>query len=154
MSITLSPSIELAAPGDDLPIQVSPPDRFYLLVCGGRDFTDQACVDQFLDRYLAAHPALRIVHGGARGADSCAADWAKRRKVLAKEFPAKWDQGDGTTDRSAGTKRNRKMAEFLVKMLNDGHQAHVLAFPGGRGTQHMKEYAKKRGISVGQIGIR
>lgn len=153
-TITLAPALTLPMPGDDLPVQVSPPDRFYLLVCGGRDFEDQAVVDHHLDRYLAAHPALRIIHGAAPGADRLAGDWAKRRGVKCREFPANWDPtGTGVTDKSAGTKRNRKMAAFLLAMAKQGHQVRVLAMPGGRGTEHMMKYAKKQGLPVGRVRL-
>jgi hypothetical protein len=108
-----------------------------LLVCGGRDFYDYDSVRIVLDEYLAAHPELHIAQGGARGADSLAAEWAVNRGVRVSTFLADWQ----THGRSAGMKRN-------ARMLRSFQPDAVLAFPGGKGTVHMCSVAAKAGVPV------
>ena len=97
-----------------------------ILVCGGRDFVDY----ERLERVLDASGATLIIHGGARGADSLAGAWAKKRNVPVLVFYADWSVG-----RKAGILRNQKM-------LDEGKPDKVIAFPGGRGTADMVRRAK------------
>ena len=103
------------------------------LVCGGRDYDDYAFVEQVLDFYGPD----TVIHGAARGADSLAGCWAAERGVTVEAFPANWHR-DG---RAAGPIRN-------VKMLADGRPDVVIAFPGGKGTEHMVKIAKAKGVQV------
>ena len=108
-----------------------------LLVCGGRDFTDQAFADAALDRAHKRRPITLIIHGAARGADACADTWAKARGIPVMRFPADWARyGKG-----AGPIRN---AEMLFSGRPDG----VCAFPGGRGTADMVRQATIEGLPV------
>ena len=61
-----------------------------VLVCGGRDYADQAAVDRVLDSMHAADRIGCIVSGGARGADLLGENWAKRKTVAVMRFPAPW----------------------------------------------------------------
>jgi len=127
-----------------------PEEKFYLLVCGGRDFRDGKIVRRILEGYLQTHgAALRIVHGGATGADQHAARWSKARGVPSRSFPADWK----THGKRGGVVRNQEMAAYLSFVVERGHAAHVLAFPGGPGTQHMCEHAKSVGLTVGRIAV-
>jgi hypothetical protein len=90
-----------------------------LLVCGGRHFLDRDRVFAALDRVDARHPIGVLIHGGARGADKLAAEWAARRGIPAEEYPAQWD----LHGRGAGPIRNRQM-------LEEGRPHAVVAFPG------------------------
>jgi hypothetical protein len=110
-----------------------------LLVCGGRDFFDAERVDRILDIW---GPTF-IIHGGARGADALAANWAAKRGVPTRCFPADWH----THGKSAGIKRNRQM-------LIEGRPDWVLAFPGGAGTANMCAQATQHGVPVVQVGQR
>lgn len=105
-----------------------------LLVCGGRDFSDDAAVTRVLDHLHATRGIAEIIEGGARGADSLARVWAERRGVSVLEFPADWKRHG----RRAGFVRN---GEMLLQQP-DG----VVAFPGGAGTADMMRQA--RGASV------
>lgn len=52
-----------------------------IIVCGGRDYVDQAAAFNALDR---AHQHRRIdlvIHGAARGADTLAGAWAASRGI-------------------------------------------------------------------------
>ena len=63
-----------------------------LLVCGGRDYNDEARVFDCLDSIHAKWPISVLIHGAARGADSLADKWAKERNIPVKAFPADWNK--------------------------------------------------------------
>lgn len=50
-----------------------------VLVCGGRDWSDQAMVDAVLNGLYEREHWITVIHGGARGADRYAREWATRR---------------------------------------------------------------------------
>ncbi len=105
-----------------------------VLVCGGRRFNNQASVNAVLD----ALPVTTVIHGGARGADTCAANWAATHTTVGTEsFPADWEKHG----RSAGIIRN-------AQMLKEGQPDLVVAFTGGRGTADMVRRAKGAGVRV------
>jgi hypothetical protein len=56
--------------------------------------------------------------------------------VPVEEYKADWD----TYGKSAGPIRNQKMLDTGID--------YVIAFPGGRGTEHMKKIARKAGVTV------
>lgn len=109
-----------------------------VLVCGGRDYKDK---DFVFDVLAEQHDILGridvIIQGGARGADTFAAQWAASRAVPNWEFKADWER----YGRGAGAVRNGIM-------LKDGKPQLVIAFPGGNGTQDMVVRAKKAGLPV------
>lgn len=107
-----------------------------ILVCGGRDYSNQAFLFMVLDE-LKLGPKDSIIHGGAFGADSLAGKWARDRKIREIIFPADW-------------KKHGKAAGFIrnVEMAEDGKPDFVIAFPGGPGTSHMIHTAQKLGIKV------
>lgn len=108
-----------------------------VLVCGGRDYDDEAHVSRILDVAHDANPIVLLIHGGARGADSLAKRWAEREGVPAREFIADWT----LHGKAAGPMRNQRM-------LDEGKPHMVIAFPGGRGTADMVERAKRERIPV------
>ena len=61
------------------------------LVCGGRSFEDRALLYARLDYYNAALSITKIIHGGARGADTLAGEWAADRGIAVQVFPADWE---------------------------------------------------------------
>jgi len=83
-------------------------------------------------------PGTEVIAGGARGADSIAANFAKGLGLTVREFPADWI----VYGRSAGFRRN-------VEML-DQEPDLVIAFWDGKstGTAHTRREAEKRGIPV------
>ena len=102
-----------------------------VLVSGGRNFNDSACIWGELDRL---NPS-KIIHGGAKGADELAGRWAKARGIKCVVVRAEWDK----YGKSAGHRRNVQMADMNPDLL--------LAFPtGGPGTRSMIEIAEKKGI--------
>jgi hypothetical protein len=112
-----------------------------VLVCGGRDYGDQATVYATLDRLHAEHRFTVLIAGGARGADTLAEQWAKDRGIPTEIYMADWkDQG-----RAAGPIRNQRM-------LIEGRPDLVVAFPGGKGTAGMTKLARDAGVAVVVIG--
>lgn len=111
------------------------------LICGGRDFDDDATFSLMMAQLieLKGVPA-KVVHGAAPGADTLADDWARDLAVEVQPVPADWK----AHGRAAGPIRNQKM-------LDDHKPNLVVAFPGGRGTADMVERARKAGIDVAEI---
>jgi len=113
-----------------------------LLVCGSRDFTDQDAANAALDRAHAHKPITLVIHGAARGADTCADLWAKGRRIPVMRFPADWSRHG----RAAGPMRNDEM-------LFSGRPDGVCAFPNGprgerSGTADMVRKARIAGLPV------
>src|SRR5262245_43299141 len=104
------------------------------LVCGGRSFTRYDTVEHYLDMLNAIHRFTLVIHGAARGADSCADQWAYARHIDIKKFPAQWSEHG----KAAGPIRNKQM-------LDEGRPDLVIVFPGGRGTGDMKAQAMRAG---------
>lgn len=111
-----------------------------ILVCGGRDYTDQRRVFEILDKALDAFKEVFIIQGGANGADLCAKMWAESRGIKYDEYPADWAK----LGKRAGFVRN-------VQMLNEGKPDLVIAFPGGKGTRMMIDLANKANVNVREI---
>lgn len=110
-----------------------------VLVCGGRDYHDKARVFVVLDKLHAEVGIDRIIEGGAKGADTWAAQWGGSRGIL-ETYHADWENHGSF----AGPMRN-------TRMLNEGRPDLVIAFPGGRGTANMVKQARKSGVQVIEI---
>ncbi len=109
-----------------------------VLVCGGRDFKDEQYVFETLEKLRAwLHKDFAIVHGGARGADSAAGEWARLTGVPCFTCFAAWDH----YGREAGARRNRWMLDWFCPEL-------VVAFPGGPGTADMVKQARRRNVAI------
>lgn len=109
-----------------------------ILVCGGRDYDNLALVYQTLDAIHAERTIKCVIHGGARGADACAWNWAVQRDIPQMSYPADWK----AHGRVAGPRRNQTMLD-----LHPDIQL-VVAFPGGAGTRDMIKRAVRAGIEV------
>jgi hypothetical protein len=118
-----------------------------ILVCGGRDFCNKDRLFSQLDELCMARgwlrlgkPDVKVIAGGARGADALAVEWARDRGCPYEEFPADWAR----EGRAAGILRNQRMLEVSGPEF-------VVAFPGGRGTADMVRRARLAGIEVIEI---
>lgn len=111
-----------------------------ILVCGGRDFADRDAMARALAPYKTT--ATMIIHGGARGADTLAREWADVFGIPSMAFPVSQDHWD-RYGKAAGPMRNRRMIEY-------GQPQLVVALPGGRGTSDMISQAMKAGIPITQ----
>lgn len=111
------------------------------LICGGRDFTDQAAFDAAMGDLIRMKGCpQKIIHGAAPGADTLADQWAERMAISRHRFPAQWDKHG----KAAGPIRNQAM-------LDKGRPHFVVAFPGGKGTADMVRRSKEAGIDVAEI---
>ena len=111
-----------------------------VIVCGGRDFSDAALVNETLDDI----DPIRVLHGGAPGADSLAAAWCARTKTECIAFPAHWKK----YGRAAGPLRNNQM------LASDPDIAIVIAFQGGKETADMVLRAERAGIMVHRVSAK
>jgi len=109
------------------------PAKRRVLVCGGRDYSDAEYMALVLK---AADPGV-IIHGAAKGADTLAGKWAHDHGVPVEEFPADWEKHG----LQAGPLRN-------LQMLTEGKPDLVIAFPGGKGTAHMRKVARAHDVQV------
>jgi hypothetical protein len=111
-----------------------------VIIAGGRDYRCTQPSLIWLDQMLAQLGIAGVVTGGASGADDLGRRWAEDLDIPVKIFPANWSQHGP----AAGPIRNQQMADFLLLY----HRRAVLLFPGGRGTQSMRNIAKTSGIDV------
>jgi hypothetical protein len=114
-----------------------------VLVCGSRDWTDQAPIYAVLDGY--DHDPLgsgvTVINGGARGADNIAKRWADLNKVPCITCRADWTKHG----KSAGPIRNGQMLAlhpdvvwaFVTKPLDES-----------RGTADMVQRSRLASIST------
>jgi hypothetical protein len=113
-----------------------------VLVTGGRRYADQVAVFTVLDRLDERVGIDAVIHGAARGADELAGMWARAHNVPEAARAADWDKyGD-----KAGSIRNHLM-------LKEEKPGVVVAFPGNRGTAHMKRIARKAGLRVIDLAL-
>jgi len=84
------------------------------------------------------------MHGAAKGADTLAGIWAKRRGVAVTECRADWP----ALGKAAGPKRNEAMLDALSALQAEGYRVGVVAFPGGSGTENCTGYARWLGLGV------
>lgn len=100
-----------------------------LLVTGGREFTDRDAVYAALNAANHKRSIKVLIHGGARGADTLADDWANGLGIERLAFPVT-DQEWRLLGKRAGHVRNQRM-------LDQGKPDGVLGFPGQAGTKYM-----------------
>ena len=111
---------------------------FNVIIAGGRDFSDYALLAKTMDHLLSnIRDDITVICGKARGADTLGEQYAKERGFSVQYFPADWKR----YGKSAGYRRNAEMAENADALV---------AFWTGksRGTKHMIETAKTRGLKV------
>lgn len=109
-----------------------------ILVCGCRDWTDRDVIVETLGEFIQFD--VKIIHGGASGADAIAAQLAAETSWMTPQiYPADWKRHG----RAAGPIRNQQM-------LDEGKPDLVLAFWDGRshGTLDMIKRATVAGVPV------
>lgn len=108
-----------------------------ILVTGGRDNYDWMTVERAIWDHCKQGDV--IVHGGASGADSLAAQMVHYNPDFFDEdpFPAEW-KVDGVYNPNAGPERNQAM-------LDSGIQG-ALVFAGGTGTADMTKRLIDAGV--------
>ena len=104
---------------------------------GGLDFNDHRAIWDRLDKALAKHPDMVLLHGGSpRGAESIAACWADKRKVPQIAFRPDWARHT----KAAPFKRNDQLLEAMPM--------GVIVFPGSGISANLADKARKLGIPV------
>lgn len=122
-----------------------------VLVTGSRNWTDRETIEKALELVadvasvcadLASPKDITVVHGGARGVDTIAAEVAREYGMRVEEHRADWDR----YGRSAGPRRNAEMVAAGADVC--------LAFPLGesRGTRGCMALAAKAGIEIVNYG--
>lgn len=111
-----------------------------VLVCGGRNYDNYLELCKTMTTIHSNLPIDEVIHGGAKGADTLAGEWAEGAGIPVRVFKADWHKHG----RSAGPIRNKQM-------LVEGKPDIVVAFPGGRGTQNMVNQAEKAGVKVFRV---
>jgi len=130
----------------------TPPEKpvFALLVVGTRTFEDYEFVEKKLDAMLVNirdRYNFLVVSGGARGVDSLAEIYAKKRGMDFKKFPADW----GRFGQSAGFIRNKEMHSFIAEYPNRGCVAFWDGFSVG--TSHSFDLARIHNTQLKVIRI-
>lgn len=123
---------------------------FRILVTGSRHWTDEVVIREalrsvwrefHLEEEVMAEQMIVLVHGGATGADTIAANIfidANHEFLITEKHLAEWQK----YGRSAGPRRNAEMVALGADV--------VLAFraPGSRGTQSTIDLATAAGLDV------
>jgi hypothetical protein len=104
---------------------------------GGIDFNDHRLIWDKLDKVIAKHPDMVLLHGRSpKGAELIAAKWATNRKVPQIAFKPDWTRHA----KAAPFKRNDAMLDVLP--------IGVMVFPGTGIQDNLADKAKKLGIPV------
>ncbi len=109
-----------------------------IAIVGSRDYHDMRRVIRYVK---SLPPDTIVVSGNARGVDQMSEETARSCGLEVISIPARWEREDGTTDRSAGYKRNIEIIEQVET---------VIAFWDGKskGTLHSITEAAKHDIRI------
>lgn len=117
--------------------------RPYVLgITGSRSITSMKVVGAALTRYIEQRGwPSRLVEGEANGVDKLAAKCCEAWGIEVERCPAAWRDENGVFNRAAGMERNAAMARKIDALLAiwDGHS---------KGTRHMIDYCRARGLDV------
>ena len=107
------------------------------IIAGSRGFENYEQLDNLMHSLSNSWKVTEVLSGGARGADYIGEVWASAHNIPVQKFPAEWDKhGKG-----AGFIRNTEMAENA--------EALIAIWDGkSRGTKHMVEIARRKGLIV------
>ncbi len=104
---------------------------------GGLDFNDHRAIWDRLDKALAKHPGMVLLHGGSpKGAERIASCWADSRRVTQIAFKPDWARHA----KAAPFKRNDRMLETLP--------IGVIVLPGSGISANLADKARVLGIPV------
>jgi len=105
------------------------------IIAGSRDGVRFQDVEKAME--ICGWVPTEVVSGKARGVDTMGERWSYERQIPIIDFPADWDEHG----KSAGYIRNTEMGDYA--------EALVAIWDGGsRGTMHMINIAKKKGLTV------
>ena len=119
-----------------------------MIVAGSRSFSDRSLMYNKLDYYLQNQDKVIIVHGGAKGADTCAATYAKDKNIETKVFLPDWEKHG----KKAGILRNIEMFEYVSQFQNRGC---VVFWDGkSKGTKNDIELSEKYNVPLRIVKFR
>jgi hypothetical protein len=111
-----------------------------VVVTGGLDYDDHRAIWDRLDKTLAKHSDMALLHRGSpKGAELIASKWATARKVPQIAFRPDWT----AHAKAAPFRRNDLMLETLP--------IGVLVFPGNGIQDNLADKARKLGIPVWRV---
>ncbi|HEY1246221.1 MAG TPA: DUF2493 domain-containing protein [Hyphomicrobiaceae bacterium] len=117
--------------------QVLLPKGTRIAFAGGVDCNDHQRIWAVLDKVMAKHSDIVLLHGGTpRGAEKIAACWADARKVSQVVFKPDWTRHQ----KAAPFKRNDQLLEALP--------IGVVVFPGSGVTDNLADKARAMGIPL------
>jgi hypothetical protein len=117
--------------------QVLLPKGTRIAFAGGVDCNDHQRIWAVLDKVMAKHSAMVLLHGGTpRGAEKIAACWADARKITQVVFKPDWTRHQ----KAAPFKRNDQLLESLP--------IGVVVFPGSGVTDNLADKARAMGIPL------
>lgn len=86
-----------------------------VIIAGSRGITDMSAVQWAVKS--SGFAVKEVVSGMARGVDTVGVQYARSRGLPIERFYAAWKDKDGALDRSAGMKRNAKMAAYADALV-------------------------------------
>jgi hypothetical protein len=108
------------------------------VICfGGRKYRDDLFLANALAEFRAIYGPFVLIHGDAPGADRLSGEWGKTNGMPVIVVPANWD----FYSTQAGPIRNEWMADLTAP-------TYGIKFPGGAGTNDMRNKLLARGIPV------
>lgn len=103
------------------------------IICGGRDYYLTSDDYDFLE--TIREKITRVISGGAKGADRCGEEWAKKNGLPLRIVDGEWSFFG-------------KQADYSRFMAMSDIADAVVVFPGGKGTQMMFDIAKKKKLHI------
>ena len=109
-----------------------------VIIAGSRNGVMARDIMFGVDKFTIIHGDItEIVSGTARGADRLGEVWAEQHEIPVTSFPADWKRyGAG-----AGFRRNEAMAEYADGLI-------AIWVGGSRGTKHMIDAAREKGLRI------
>lgn len=105
------------------------------IIAGSRTVPDYSIVEEAIME--SGFVITEVVSGTCRGPDKWGEVWARKRGIPIKCFEPEWQ----LKGRAAGILRNEEMGDYA--------DALIAVWDGvSRGTKHMIDYAKKKGLRV------
>lgn len=107
------------------------------IIAGSRSIQQYVTLETALEASGWLDQITEVISGGAQGVDALGEEFAYKNHKHLMIFPADWD----TYGRSAGMRRNKMMAGYA--------DALIAVWDGkSKGTKHMIEEARRRGLKV------
>lgn len=107
------------------------------IIAGSRSIEFETTIEYLSELKLLGVEITEVVSGTARGVDSHGEWWANRWGIPIKQFPANWDE----YGKRAGYLRNQEMADYADQLI-------CIWDYQSKGTKHMIDIAKKKGIPI------